>query len=633
MAAVDFPNSPSVGNTFSSGGRTWIWTGVVWNSVDTDTVTGPTGPQGPTGPTGATGATGPTGAASTVTGPTGATGAQGVTGPTGATGPSGVFTTEPTSPVAGDLWYIENAYTYPAEYQNTNAGSEGTTYLPNSPVNIVSLGTQYTSASSNFTDGTLGNGYWEFTLPFNVSYNGASYNKIYVSTNSFITFGAGHTGYGGFLSPSFPPLPKILISAPSFGSCESVYFYSSATSWMIRFEGYQYNELTGLPNTWQISSTSANPNIYKIDFINSLDNYATTGAFSEKDLLTEYTFDPSSINVPGSVNLIVNGTQVTPGGSLGVIKEYSGTEWRVVTPHIDRSPVSGIHTSIPGTSSSLQVTVDRAGVDLIGGIYGFNGDDLFTTSIGRYSNYRGIYNLALGHSALRYNVSGNYNTAAGIESFSSNISGSHSVAIGFSALSYSSTGYENTVIGSLAAQLLTSGHNNVIIGYQSGSVLDTTHSSVIIGDYAASDFAGLGEATLAENNTIIGYSAVTHGAGYGNTVLGNFSGGAYETSGTVGIGNENTLVGMYAGQDGAGNSNTYIGVGAGSNSGDTASGNVFLGWGAGGSESGSNKLIIDNAGLAINPLVYGEFDPTGNMNAYVRINGAFRANIISGGTP
>jgi collagen type VII alpha len=145
MAAIDFPNTPSVNDLFTSGSQTWIWTGIAWNLVISQVVgpTGATGPQGSastvTGPTGATGTflissvtppanpqegdswfnsatgqiyvyydsywvesassnigpagpTGPTGAqgeASTVTGPTGSTGPTGATGPQGNTGPTG----------------------------------------------------------------------------------------------------------------------------------------------------------------------------------------------------------------------------------------------------------------------------------------------------------------------------------------------------------------------------------------------------------------------------------------------------------------------------------------------------------------------------------------------------------------
>lgn len=65
MAAIDFPDSPSVNDEFTSGDKTWVWNGTVWN-----TVTSALGYTGPTGPDGADGATGPTG-------PSGADGASG----------------------------------------------------------------------------------------------------------------------------------------------------------------------------------------------------------------------------------------------------------------------------------------------------------------------------------------------------------------------------------------------------------------------------------------------------------------------------------------------------------------------------------------------------------------------------
>lgn len=88
MPAIDFPNSPTLNQTYTNGTQTYRWNGSSWRLVRTSAV-GPTGPTGPagldstaigaTGPTGPTGpsVTGPTGAPSTVTGPTGATGATG----------------------------------------------------------------------------------------------------------------------------------------------------------------------------------------------------------------------------------------------------------------------------------------------------------------------------------------------------------------------------------------------------------------------------------------------------------------------------------------------------------------------------------------------------------------------------
>ncbi len=83
MAAFDFPNSPSVGNTYTANGVTFQWNGSVWTRYSAST-----GAQGSTGPTGAQGAVGSTGAQG-ATGSGGSTGAQGATGPTGAQGATG----------------------------------------------------------------------------------------------------------------------------------------------------------------------------------------------------------------------------------------------------------------------------------------------------------------------------------------------------------------------------------------------------------------------------------------------------------------------------------------------------------------------------------------------------------------
>ena len=89
MAAFNFPNSPSVNDTYSANGMTFTWNGTKWErtspSVGAQGATGPTGAQGATGPTGAQGAT----AAQGAQGATGATGVQGATGPTGAQGTTG----------------------------------------------------------------------------------------------------------------------------------------------------------------------------------------------------------------------------------------------------------------------------------------------------------------------------------------------------------------------------------------------------------------------------------------------------------------------------------------------------------------------------------------------------------------
>ena len=110
MAALNFPASPSNGDTYSANGLTFTFNGTAWTRGGDPGAQGATGAQGvqgaagATGPTGSTGPTGPTGpqgvqgsqgvqgagGSTGGTGPTGPQGNQGVQGATGSTGPQGV---------------------------------------------------------------------------------------------------------------------------------------------------------------------------------------------------------------------------------------------------------------------------------------------------------------------------------------------------------------------------------------------------------------------------------------------------------------------------------------------------------------------------------------------------------------
>lgn len=49
MTAINFPDNPSLNQTFTVGERTWKWTGTAWDVVVTTLVTGPQGPAGAAG--------------------------------------------------------------------------------------------------------------------------------------------------------------------------------------------------------------------------------------------------------------------------------------------------------------------------------------------------------------------------------------------------------------------------------------------------------------------------------------------------------------------------------------------------------------------------------------------------------
>ena len=152
MAALDFPNNPTLNEIFTSGDTSWKWNGTVWNVVrSTAGATGPSGPSGPAGPTGSTGPSGPS-------------------GPAGATGPSG-----PTGP--GSSW----------TYIGSVTSSSGTT------VSFTGLGGTYKELFMTFT---------------NVSQSGKDYPifRINADTDSSNYQTLGTRSYGGqtyYMNPIF----------------------------------------------------------------------------------------------------------------------------------------------------------------------------------------------------------------------------------------------------------------------------------------------------------------------------------------------------------------------------------------------------------------------------------------------
>jgi len=117
--AVNFPNSPSTGDTHSEGGGVWKWTGYAWRRVPDPGAKGEPGEKGQKGEIGSTGSQGDKGdkgAPSTVAGDKGQKGEVGAQGSTGSAGDKGAKG-EPST-VAGDKGDK-------GELGNTGTGTKG----------------------------------------------------------------------------------------------------------------------------------------------------------------------------------------------------------------------------------------------------------------------------------------------------------------------------------------------------------------------------------------------------------------------------------------------------------------------------------------------------------------------------
>ncbi len=159
---------------------------------------------------------------------------------------------------------ITSASTVPmtsSQWTNVAAGpTSGTTITGTGFSPVGQQGTQ----SSVPTSGSVDDGYYAINLPFAVNFNGNSYSTIYVGTNSYVTFNGPSTLYAG-LSAASPALDKILIDAADRSS-NSVWFFSDANSFSIRYEG----GCTTAPATslvWELQGSNANVNQLKLQII------------------------------------------------------------------------------------------------------------------------------------------------------------------------------------------------------------------------------------------------------------------------------------------------------------------------------------------------------------------------------
>lgn len=179
------------------------------------------------------------------------------------------------------------------------------------------------------------------------------------------------------------------------------------------------------------------------------------------------------------------------------------------------------------------------------------------SSLSHVTGSDGMYNLAVGKSALNAITTGNVNVALGFTTLANLTTGTNNMGIGEGALSgtisssnnvgigayalYSGTGSSNIGIGAGTGNGITSGSSNVIVGHNSGrflqdgtTVTTTLNNSTLLGHNA------FPKANNETNETVIGYTAIGNGS---NTVtIGNSSVTDNYIAGNFNITNANNIV-------------------------------------------------------------------------------------------
>lgn len=130
----------------------------------------------------------------------------------------------------------------------TSSGTGTVTAITPNLLGAASLTASTTPTYYNTNYNPDDDGFWELTIPFNITYNGVSYNTIYVNTNSYVLFGSKPVNTYDIdvnwnYDAAVPPIPKIQVSAMD-GSCQRIYYGVEGSApnrtYRVRFEGHTF---------------------------------------------------------------------------------------------------------------------------------------------------------------------------------------------------------------------------------------------------------------------------------------------------------------------------------------------------------------------------------------------------------
>lgn len=147
---------------------------------------------------------------------------------------------EPTTNPGGFSGVCNSSSSLANINSNNSTGNRITTSGSNATVTSITYGIHGTSGLTMISTPTVGtndDGYWQISLPFNISYLGTTYNTIYANTNWYVSFGGGSTSF--VVNAASPAYPKICMSGDDHAT-QKIYHGVVGTSpnriYVVRFE-------------------------------------------------------------------------------------------------------------------------------------------------------------------------------------------------------------------------------------------------------------------------------------------------------------------------------------------------------------------------------------------------------------
>jgi len=162
-----------------------------------------------------------------------------------------------------------------------------------------------------------------------------------------------------------------------------------------------------------------------------------------------------------------------------------------------------------------------------------------------------VSSIFIGTDAGANVTSGDFNIAIGFEALKLLTSVGNNIAIGYQAMVSGSGAQDSIAIGSNALSKITTGDDNLAIGANALASITTSPGNLAIG----TDAMVSSSATLASNNTTIGFQSLQQITGSNNVVFG------YRSMQSFRSGSNNTVIGSnsISGSSISGSNNTIIG--------------------------------------------------------------------------
>lgn len=195
---------------------------------------------------------------------------------------------------------------------------------------------------TSILNSNIDDSFYAVDLPFNWTINNTSYNRVFVGSNTYITFGAGSSVYSGF-SASSPLRNKIFLGAGD-NSVQRICVLSYNNEYVkIRYEG------TASP-----TGTGGNPNIVlEITFFNP----ATKLNNNVVEIITGLHGRTSGLFGIASTNTWYAQSTISPNSSYVIDGNSTGTSFTIYgNAHIDEALPSPTPTQTPSITPSITST-------------------------------------------------------------------------------------------------------------------------------------------------------------------------------------------------------------------------------------------------------------------------------------